>query len=79
MKKTKKQVMFNAEELIDVANDFKNWPRYSTVIDPSEHDIEEMMITMIKSANKNKKSYYEMDIGKIYGLYLAWKELNKNI
>jgi hypothetical protein len=49
----------------------------TTVVNPSEYDIESDMRRMIKLSNKNKECYTSMDIGKIIGLYLSWKELNE--
>ena len=52
-------------------------PMWTTIVDPSEYDIESDMRRMIKLSNKYKECYTSMDIGKIIGLYLSWKELNE--
>ncbi len=50
-------------------------PHFSTVVDPSEYDIEYQMNFMVRMANKNKECFTEMDVGKIVGLYDAWKNM----
>jgi hypothetical protein len=48
---------------------------FSTTVDPSEYDIDEQMERMVKQSNKNRECFTEMDVGKVWGLYLAWKRL----
>ena len=48
-------------------------PIFSTTVDPSEYDIDQQMNTMVRLANKNCECYCMMDVGKIWGLYLAWR------
>lgn len=50
-------------------------PLFCTTLDPSEYNINKQMEDMVKLANKYKKAYVEMDVGKVWGLYLAWKQL----
>lgn len=52
-------------------------PMWTTVVDPEEYDIDAEMTRMVKLSNKKKEIYTEMDIGKVYGLYLAWKRLKE--
>ena len=54
-------------------------PIFSSTVDPSEYDIKEQMERMVKLANKNKECFCEMDVGKIWGLYLAWKCLANSV
>jgi hypothetical protein len=49
------------------------YPLATTIVDPSEYNIEEMMIRMVKRSNTNMECYTAMDIGKIIGLYIDWK------
>ena len=51
-------------------------PIYSTVVDPSEYNIDSQMRNMVKMANINRECWCDMDVGKVWGLYLAWKELS---
>jgi hypothetical protein len=50
---------------------------WTTVVDPTEYDIESDMKRMIKLSNENKECYTAMDIGKVVGLYLSWKNKEK--
>jgi hypothetical protein len=50
-------------------------PIFSSTVDPSEYDIKGQMERMVQLANKNHKCFCEMDVGKIWGLYLAWDRL----
>lgn len=52
-------------------------PLFSTTVEPSEYDIDADMERMVKLANKNKECYTPMDVGKTWGLYLAWKKLKE--
>ena len=56
-----------------------NRPKYCTIVDPSEYDIKSQMERMVRLANRNKEIYTPMDVGKTYGLYLAWQESQKRI
>lgn len=53
--------------------------QWCTVVDPSEYDIEDDMKEMVKLANERKTLYILLDVGKILGLYLAYKELKEDI
>jgi hypothetical protein len=48
-------------------------PIFSTTIDPSEYNIDAQMESMVKRANRDRACFVEMDVGKIWGLYQAWK------
>ena len=50
---------------------------WTTTVDPSEYDIDADMKRMVKLSNKLKEVYTSMDIGKIWGLYEAWKILKE--
>ena len=50
-------------------------PLFSTTVDPSEYDIDADMERMVILANKNRECYSHMDVGKIWGLYQAWKKV----
>lgn len=50
-------------------------PMFSTTVDPSEYDIDADMERMVNLANKNRECYSPMDVGKVWGLYLAWKKV----
>lgn len=54
-------------------------PLYTTVVDPSEYDIEGQMVRMVKLANRDREGFVDMDVGKVWGLYLAWKELKEQV
>lgn len=49
-------------------------PEFSTVIDPSEYDFDKQMIEWVKLANKKQVAFLDIDVGKLWGLYLAYKE-----
>jgi len=49
-------------------------PMWSTTVHPSEYDIDEQMRDFVKAANKAKECYYGIDVGKLWGLYTAYKE-----
>ena len=50
-------------------------PIFSTSVDPSEYDIDAQMERMVKLANRDAACFVEMDVGKVWGLYQAWKRL----
>ena len=50
-------------------------PIFSTTVDPSEYDIDAQMERMVKLANKDAACFVDMDVGKVWGLYQAWKRL----
>jgi DnaJ-class molecular chaperone len=50
-------------------------PIFSSTVDPSEYDIKGQMERMVQLANKNHECFCEMDVGKLWGLYLAWDRL----
>ena len=50
-------------------------PIFSTTVDPSEYDIDSQMESMVKLANRDAAFFVEMDVGKVWGLYQAWKRL----
>lgn len=54
-------------------------PEWCTVVDPSEYDIEKQFEQAVEDANEEQAQYYMMDIGKVWGLYLSWKEQKEKI
>ena len=48
-------------------------PMWSTTVDPSEYDVDGQMEDFVKAANKAKECYYGIDVGKLWGLYKAFK------
>jgi hypothetical protein len=50
---------------------------YTTIVHPSEYDIDGDMIEAIKLSIREKSSYILMDIGKMVGLWEAYKELKE--
>ena len=52
-------------------------PKWMTVVDPSEYDVDKDMKQMVQLHNKSMELYLPMDVGKIWGLYLAWKKLRE--
>ena len=49
--------------------------KWSTILPPEEYDIEWDMQRIVKLANTGRLLYISMDVGKLIGLYQAWKEL----
>ena len=49
-------------------------PTWTTTVYPDEYDYLSQFSRMVKLANKNKEIYCEMDVGKVWGLVLAYKE-----
>ena len=52
-------------------------PMWTTTVDPGEYDIDVDMERMVELSNKSKEVYTSMDIGKVWGLYQAWKTLKE--
>jgi len=52
-------------------------PMWTTTVDPSEYDIDADMERMVNLSNELKEVYTPMDVGKIWGLYKAWKKLKE--
>lgn len=50
---------------------------YTTVVYPDEYNIEEQMVETIKLSNEEKSCYLSMDVGKMIGLWKAYKELKE--
>lgn len=50
---------------------------WTTTVDPSEYNIDEQMEDMVKVANKEKTYELMIDVGKVWGLYQAWKTLKE--
>jgi hypothetical protein len=48
---------------------------YTTVVHPNEYDIDKDMEEVIKLSNKTKDYLLLMDVGKVIGLWKAYKEL----
>jgi len=53
-------------------------PLWTTTVHPDEYDYFEQFSTMVEIANENKETFCSMDVGKVWGLVLAYKELKKN-
>lgn len=54
-------------------------PTWTTTVYPDEYDYLSQFSRMVKLANKNKEIYCEMDVGKVWGLVLAYKEAQDKI
>lgn len=52
-------------------------PEWSTIVLPYEYDIDEQMRQWLLAANEEKKDYFGIDVGKMWGLYQSWKEAQK--
>lgn len=52
-------------------------PEWCTTIYPDEYDYVEQFSRMVRLANQNKEIFCEMDVGKVWGLVLAYKELKE--
>ncbi|MFA5379865.1 MAG: hypothetical protein WC455_29165 [Dehalococcoidia bacterium] len=50
-------------------------PRFTTTVDPSEYDVHAQAEEVVRMANREKACFLPIDVGKFYGLYLAWKRL----
>lgn len=48
---------------------------FTTIVDPSEYDLDSDMIEAMKLSIKEKSPYILMDIGKMVGLWQAYKDL----
>lgn len=59
----------------------KKLPRlkWSTTVMPDEYDYIGQFSRMVKLANQNKQYFCEMDVGKVWGLVLAYKELSEKV
>ena len=55
-----------------------NQLKTTTVIRPDEYDIEKEINQLIDDANKANDWIVNYDIGKLVGLYLAWKNANND-
>ena len=55
----------------------KQLPRLyaTTIVQPSEYNLHEQMVSAIELANKDYSPFIEMDIGKVIGLYQAYLDL----
>ena len=54
-------------------------PKWTTTVSPEEYDYIGQFSQMVKLANKNKEIFCEMDVGKVWGLVLAYKEAQDKI
>jgi len=52
---------------------------HGQIVSPSEYDIEGQMQEMVKLANKAPWNYVPLNLEKVVGLYLAWKEQKETI
>jgi hypothetical protein len=50
-------------------------PTACTVVMPQEYNIEAQMKRAVRLANLQRQAYIPFDVGKLVGLYLAYKEL----
>ena len=57
----------------------KIYPLYSSIVHPSEYDYFGQFSCMVTLANKHKETYCEMDVGKVWGLVLAYKESQEKL
>lgn len=48
---------------------------FTTIVDPSEYDLDADMIAAMKLSIKEKSPYILMDIGKMVGLWKAYRGL----
>lgn len=55
------------------------WPMWSSVVSPTEYDIEVQMKGMVMRSNENKECFSTMDVGKVVGLYLAYKSMKERM
>jgi len=51
--------------------------KWMTVVDPSEYDIEKQMQQLVRDHNRTKEMWMPVDVGKVVGLYMAWRELKE--
>ena len=54
-------------------------PTWTTTVYPDEYNYIDQFSQMVKFANKNKESFCMMDVGKVWGLVLAYKEAQDKI
>jgi hypothetical protein len=54
-------------------------PTWTTTVYPDEYNYIDQFSQMVKLANKNKESFCMMDVGKVWGLVLAYKEAQDKI
>lgn len=54
-------------------------PLWSTIVDPSEYDFDKQMEDWLKDANADQADFHGIDVGKMWGLYLSWKEQQERI
>ena len=54
-------------------------PTWTTTVSPEEYDYIGQFSKMVKLANKNKETFCEMDVGKVWGLVLAYKETKEKL
>ena len=49
-------------------------PMWCTTVGPEEYDVDKQMADFVEAANHDKENFYAIDVGKLWGLYLAYKE-----
>ena len=54
-------------------------PMWTTVVDPGEYDYVGDFESMVNISNKKEQCYCDMDVGKVWGLVLAYKKLRSQI
>lgn len=52
-------------------------PKWTTTVHPDEYDYLGQFSQMVKWANRDKQCFCEMDVGKVWGLVLAYKDLSE--
>jgi len=50
-------------------------PLFSTIVMPTEYDFDDQWVEWLESANDFQRCYYDIDVGKAWGLYLEYKNL----
>lgn len=49
-------------------------PEWTTVVSPSEYDIDGQMKRTLQLANRNKETSVDIDLGMLWGLYESWRD-----
>ena len=62
-------------EIIDASEQLR--PIWTTTVSPDEYDARAQFENAVKNANDGRSCFVEIDIGKVWGLFLAWESLAK--
>ena len=54
-------------------------PKWTTVVGPGEYDIEADMERLVEIHNRDRDGHVPCDVGKVIGLYRAWKALKESV